>query len=279
MFRRKWWVGCVLLLVLLASCRPHGVLSRKEMASLLFELHLNDAALAVADSATKATWAKGLTPEQFKDLSYHSILRKYGLSQADFDASVTWYSKHLNLYNKVYKDVESLISVWRTEVAMKRDDSAEMGNKKPNWIQTYWRMGLIDRHAFQGLFVYSKDSVRRFARTLYFSTVNATSGVVWNMFPNTSAVALSDSLNAVDSLNKSLQIGGQASSVSGTPNSTHQPIVSPRKEPEMTTGGHFTNFEAVPVGRPNSKKMQKEKPADEKIRDRFKSRVQKPSEK
>ena len=39
-------LGCCLLLALFSSCRPREVLSRKEMANVLFDIHLTEAAVS-----------------------------------------------------------------------------------------------------------------------------------------------------------------------------------------------------------------------------------------
>jgi hypothetical protein len=108
--------GCCLLLALFGSCRPRDILSRKEMASVLFDLHLTEAAVSEFGQPIPASWTRGLDPEYFKDMAYRSVLRKHNLTQETFYASVDWYSRHLNLYNKVYADVQERINVFQSAV-------------------------------------------------------------------------------------------------------------------------------------------------------------------
>lgn len=109
-------LGCCLLLVLFSSCRPRGVLSRKEMVDVLFDIHLTEAAVSGVSEPIPEEWTRGLDTEYFRDMAYRSVLRKHHLSQEEFYTSVSWYSKHMNLYEKVYADVQLKMDDFKTAV-------------------------------------------------------------------------------------------------------------------------------------------------------------------
>jgi len=93
---RKGAVACVLLLAL-AGCRPRGVLSSREMRDVLYDLHRADGALQVA----------GYNYSHDEELSacYKSVLDKHGITQAQFDSSLVWYTDHPQRFNKIYPKI------------------------------------------------------------------------------------------------------------------------------------------------------------------------------
>lgn len=110
-------LGCCLLLVLFNSCRPKEILSREEMANVLFDIHLTEATVSGQFMTVPEEWTQGMQKEYFKEMAYRSVLRKYKLNEETFYASVAWYSRHLNLYEKVYSDVQKKMDEFKTEVA------------------------------------------------------------------------------------------------------------------------------------------------------------------
>lgn len=110
-------LGCCLLLVLFNSCRPKEVLSRKDMANVLFDIHLTETAVGGQFMAVPEEWTKGMPTNYFRDMAYRSVLRKHNLTQESFYTSVAWYSRHLNLYEKVYSDVQNKLDDFKNEVA------------------------------------------------------------------------------------------------------------------------------------------------------------------
>lgn len=122
-------LGCCLLLVLFSSCRPKGVLSRKEMVSVLFDIHLTEAAVGVSSGTIPEEWTRGLETDYFRDMAYRSVLRKHHLTQDEFYYSVSWYSNHMNLYEKVYIDVQQKMDDFRTAVNQGAFDQTKSNTK------------------------------------------------------------------------------------------------------------------------------------------------------
>lgn len=87
---------CVLFLVVPVACnrRPEGVLSRSTMRKVLVDLHKTDGLISV----------KNYRGEQ-KNECYQNVLMNYGISQAQFDSSIVWYSSKPKIFEKIYTDV------------------------------------------------------------------------------------------------------------------------------------------------------------------------------
>jgi hypothetical protein len=109
-------LGCCLLLVLFSSCRPKGVLSRRDMARVLFDIHLTEAAVSGVYAPVPEEWTRGLETDYFRDMAYRSVLRKHHLTEEEFYYSVSWYSKHMTQYEKVYMDVQTRMDDFKLAV-------------------------------------------------------------------------------------------------------------------------------------------------------------------
>ena len=90
---------CLLLSTLVASCsiRPDNVLSNKKMTDVLVDIHNAEGVLQVAgynyghDDEVKAY--------------YSDILQQHGVTQAQFDSSIVWYTDHPQYFQRVYPKV------------------------------------------------------------------------------------------------------------------------------------------------------------------------------
>lgn len=81
----------------MASCRPRGVLSPHEMRDVMYDLHRADGAIQVA----------GYNYSHDEELAacYKSVLDKHGITQAQFDSSLVWYTDNPQRFNKIYPKV------------------------------------------------------------------------------------------------------------------------------------------------------------------------------
>ena len=92
---------CVALVALMtmSACtiRPDGVLGKRKFQSLLIDLHRTDGLIQV----------KGLNYGHDYDVNayYQFILDKHGVTQAQFDSTLVWYTDHPLLFNRVYPRV------------------------------------------------------------------------------------------------------------------------------------------------------------------------------
>lgn len=73
------------------------------MRSLLVDLHKTDGLLQISGGRTMEN--------EVKDLYYAQVLEKHGVTQAQFDSSLVWYTAHPQFFNKIYpkvlKDLET----------------------------------------------------------------------------------------------------------------------------------------------------------------------------
>jgi hypothetical protein len=100
----------ILFLLLLSSCngRPSGVLTDSEMTDVLTEMHKLDGAL----------YEKGLmyNNDAVKDSYYNSVFKKYGISKAEFDSSLVWYTKNPKRFDQIYVDVMAQLTALDEDV-------------------------------------------------------------------------------------------------------------------------------------------------------------------
>ena len=91
---------CLLSLVLcLTGCRPKGILHSGEMRAILADLHKTDGMIQVS----------GLQHghDEVMDIYYAQVLEKHGVTQAQFDSSIVWYTAHPVLFDKIYPKVRA----------------------------------------------------------------------------------------------------------------------------------------------------------------------------
>ena len=94
--KQRWLViACVLLAVV--GCRPRGVLSNHEMREVLYDLHRADGAIQVA--------GYNYSHDQEVAGYYKNVLDKHGITQAQFDSSLVWYTDNPQIFNKIYPKV------------------------------------------------------------------------------------------------------------------------------------------------------------------------------
>ena len=88
---------CVLML--LSACRPKGILTSHQMRSVLYDLHRAEAVLQVA--------GYNFGHDEALAKYYQSVLDEHGITQAQFDSSLVWYTDHPQIFNKIYPKIVS----------------------------------------------------------------------------------------------------------------------------------------------------------------------------
>ena len=114
-----WVVLCVAMM----GCRPHNVLSNREMRDLLYDLHRVDGAMQVA----------GYNYGHNEELAsyYQSVLNKHGVTQAQFDSSLVWYTDNPQIFNKIYPNViERLQADFDRENLLREERMAQRKQEK-----------------------------------------------------------------------------------------------------------------------------------------------------
>lgn len=84
--------------ILLTACsnRPDGVLDRSDMKEFLVELHLLDGVLATKPPGNI---------QREKEYYYNALMRKHGITQADFDSSLVYYASKPKSFERMYTQV------------------------------------------------------------------------------------------------------------------------------------------------------------------------------
>lgn len=91
----------ILLLALiglgLLACRPRNVLSPKQMEDIFVDLHTAEGMIEIS----------GLNYGQDERLKgyFQSVLDKHGITQAQFDSSLVWYTSNPVIFEKIYPKV------------------------------------------------------------------------------------------------------------------------------------------------------------------------------
>ena len=92
----------ILLLLMIAativSCRPKGIMHSWELRSLLVDLHKTDALLQISGLS-------GPIHKEERNYYYAQVLEQHGVTQAQFDSTLVWYTAHPALFDKIYPKV------------------------------------------------------------------------------------------------------------------------------------------------------------------------------
>lgn len=94
-----WRLGCLYALVcVMTSCsveRPDNVLSDTEMENVLYDFHM---AKALGEQTDRG--------ENYKRVLYLDyVYKKHGITEAHFDSSMVWFSRHPDVLSNIYKKV------------------------------------------------------------------------------------------------------------------------------------------------------------------------------
>ncbi len=114
------------LLVVFIGCRPRGILSSNEMREVLVDLHKTDAMLQMAGI--------GMMDKEQMQIYYAQVLQRHGITQAQFDSSLVWYTAHPQLFNKIYPKVLSELESEEHALAAQMEMQTIEETKKVVWI-------------------------------------------------------------------------------------------------------------------------------------------------
>lgn len=78
---------------------PEEVLDKKEMSSLLVDIHKGESVVEMQRGV--------FSTDSMKKVIKQSILMKHGVTQAQLDTSFVWYGNHIEDYLEIYEDVIS----------------------------------------------------------------------------------------------------------------------------------------------------------------------------
>lgn len=94
------WLLVLVGAVSMAGCRPRGVMSRGELGDLLYDLHRADGILEVTGYSYGGE-------KNYREATryYDAVLARHGVTRAQFDSTIVWYTDHPALFDKVYPGV------------------------------------------------------------------------------------------------------------------------------------------------------------------------------
>lgn len=109
------WFIVLLVAVCCIGCRPKGILSSRQMRDIMYDLHRVDGMMDVMQMGTGYDEALARY--------YQSVLDRHGVSQAQFDSSLVWYTDNPALFDKIYPKVMDRLDqdVARWEAALQRE--------------------------------------------------------------------------------------------------------------------------------------------------------------
>lgn len=127
--RIGWVAGVLLMVILMAGCRPKGVLSSRQMRNVLYDLHRTEAILQYA--------GYNYGHNEAVSKYYYEVLERHGVTQAQFDSSLVWYTDHPELFNKLYPKV---IARFDEEIeAQKKREQPDMKATRNEWEMRHTR--------------------------------------------------------------------------------------------------------------------------------------------
>ena len=109
------------------ACRPRDVLSNSKMRDVLYDLHRMDGAIQTA----------GYNYGHNQELAAYSqsVLDKHGITQAEFDSSLVWFTDNPQIFNKIYPKVIARLEKDLAVTKVLRDaEQAKKSNKKQKFI-------------------------------------------------------------------------------------------------------------------------------------------------
>lgn len=130
----KQFITILCVALAIVGCRPDGVLSNKEMRDVLYDLHRMDGALQTA----------GYNYGHDEEVSayYQSVLDSHGITQAQFDSSLVWFTDNPQIFNKIYPKVVARLQADFDYQIVLRDERVEL--KRGEKAKSVKRLGEED---------------------------------------------------------------------------------------------------------------------------------------
>lgn len=129
----KYYCG-ILIGVLCVACSkvPGGILSEKKMQAIQLDMQLAESMVSVH--------SKEYSEPAQKEALFESVFRKHGITEAQYDSSLIWYGKNLDIYMKVYDRMLAELNKRQKEMGdvqvaaapVTRQDSVDIWPRKNN---------------------------------------------------------------------------------------------------------------------------------------------------
>ena len=108
--------GILMLICVAASCSrvPKQIISEKKMRAVLYDMQVAEA-LVETKNETYGT-------HDDRQIVYNSVFAKHNITQSEYDSSLVWYGKNMDLYMRIYKLVLKDVN----------ENIADLGDIKPD---------------------------------------------------------------------------------------------------------------------------------------------------
>lgn len=103
---KNTFLYCVVVILSACGNRPDGVMTRREMQAFLIDLHLTEGVLMSESSLS----------ENEKASYYQALFQKHGISKAEFDSSLVYYTKNPKMFERIYAKVTKHIENVKADV-------------------------------------------------------------------------------------------------------------------------------------------------------------------
>lgn len=139
------------LCLCLASCRPSGVLSSRQMRQVLHDLHRADAIMQVA--------GYNYGHDEALAKYYQAVLDSHGITQAQFDSSMVWYTDHPQIFDKIYPRVVADLEREQQEFLALNEETENKSAVEPRKLPDMDSIRTIYQHGYPDLWLeYEKNA-------------------------------------------------------------------------------------------------------------------------
>jgi hypothetical protein len=136
--------GIIVLICLAASCSrvPKNIISEKKMRVVLYDMQIAEAFVETQNDLYRTS--------DKRHTVYDAVFAKHNITQADYDTSLVWYGKHIDIYMDIYKLVFKDVNA----------SIATLGDIKPNPLSGEMSAkDSIDIWIYNRSFAFSPDRV------------------------------------------------------------------------------------------------------------------------
>ncbi len=133
--------------VLLASCEvriPSDVISKGKMTNLLYDYHV----------AQQMASEMGGEMQEQRYVLVHKVFEKYGVTEAEFDSSMVWYSGNSKYLVEIYEDIETRMKREMKQLGVddvvdeyanlsESGDTARIWNRTNLWLRNNVRENIL----------------------------------------------------------------------------------------------------------------------------------------
>jgi len=122
------FVILLLVVLVIAGCRPRGILSSKQMEDIFVDLHTTDAILQ--------QMGYNFGHDEELRAYYLAVLAEHNTTQAQFDSSLIWYTANPTIFDKIYPKVIERLEA-QANAYQKWVDAASQVSLKPTekWLE------------------------------------------------------------------------------------------------------------------------------------------------